>query len=255
MAVSDKSQQWFLARYRALFGKIDSPEGYQSWMDETDVDGSTFIEAFHRIIDQRREKEQYAAYDKPRLLEIQAVYYKLLREKRASFELDALNTYCGFCENRGRRFLVVHTNHRLEDGELITAIPEFEQIRRWVYVVSTPCTCPSGDVIMRYNKATYPKKVVMTLQRRQELLQRSMTASQSGRLQNEYLKMRNMKFYGIPLAEQKSDPKVVAMCERAIRSLQQGDVHITPPRKRKAVDPEPVEHAWDDDADESSIPF
>ena len=149
MALSEKTIEHVMGLYAANWTALRQSNGmdeYLRWFARDDVDDWTVSEAMRRIIKERMdEKRLDPMKDKPRLIELQAVYFKVLNEKRDTEMQNEVIEDCDYCLNYGYRWIVVHFNGNTSSENPITAVPEdVSKIRQFVDKYSLPCTCRRG---------------------------------------------------------------------------------------------------------------
>jgi hypothetical protein len=140
----------FAANWSPLTGS-NGLDAWLRWFLREDTDEYLVHEALRRIVKQRIDDGKLdPRNDKPRLVELQAVYFKVKKEHdvREVVELQEQQD-CTFCKNFGYLYIVVHTNAYTSGENMIKEIPQDPaHLRRFCYYYTIPCTCSRGASIM-----------------------------------------------------------------------------------------------------------
>jgi hypothetical protein len=205
MALSEKSIQHIMGLYAANWVSLKQTNGldeYLRWFGGQDIDEWCVNEAMRRIIKKRMDDGKLDPMkDKPRLIELQKVYFDVLNEKRDTEIAEEVIDDCAFCLNFGYRWVVVHFDSYMKSEVPITAIPEnTSEIKKFVNKYSLPCTCKRGinyknHIIESMKKDSRYFKPVEYDKQSRILNTYSMPFEQAQKLINDYTRVRNAIFF------------------------------------------------------------
>ena len=176
MSLPERAISYFMNQYAANWKALTKGNGLQGWMEwleRQDLDEFCFNTAFREICEVRRKQERFCAdKDRPRLNEMQAVYFKVLKREHRKTHSESITDDCDFCENHGMRYIVVHADGMRNSEGIITELPA--TFRKYCYYFTISCSCLRGaEVTAQVMRAGLIPSKPFSQDRQRDLLTRS----------------------------------------------------------------------------------
>lgn len=242
--ISDTGQVKLMGMCRSNWGMFkskDADQGFLHWFQDSATDENAAFDSLRCIEKDRIGRKAFKAYDKPSLLEWKYLYNKELKKAKSQVELVALKAECGWCLNRGRRYLVIHAGGGSEG--LVTELPANDLIMPYVYSGTIPCTCTAGQALMDHAVATQQKAPMHPDKWHDIVTNKSHNFTDCNKLLDEYIKVRNVKYHGMTMKEQEPDPRMQRQFMNLVKAAASGKINLDPPKYERRKKHDPVQHA------------